>query len=59
MEILSETRFPLRSVYFMLGSDGPATARSLKARPYRLTRIETYRLPGMHNERTIAEFRKQ
>ena len=58
MEILSETRFPLRSVFFMLGSDGPGTARSLKARPYKLAGLRTYRLPGMRNDRTIAVFTK-
>jgi len=58
MEILAETRCPLRSVIFMLGSDGAEVARALKAQPYRLTTLETYRLPGMRNDRTIAVFRK-
>jgi 16S rRNA (guanine527-N7)-methyltransferase len=59
MEILSETRSPLGSVVFMLGSDGPRIARSLKSRRYKLTRLEPYRLPGRDKERYIAVFRKR
>jgi 16S rRNA (guanine527-N7)-methyltransferase len=58
MEILAETRRPLKAVIFMLGSDGADVARSLEAAPYKLTALETYRLPGMRNDRTIAVFEK-
>ncbi len=59
MEILADSRAPLKRVIFMLGSDGEAQARAAESRRYRLDAATVYAIPGRKKKRVLAVFSRK